>query len=141
MVVLSLAILPIFDLLVTETRRTGDLASHIFATTVTAGIIERFKAEPFEWLAANLPSEAAGQALIQADPLLTPPPGSVPEDYTERLAGYERFVEFQRDSSDPRKGILIAHVVWVSERRRVQEMEMKVILTDLRFPTGKDEPL
>lgn len=136
---LSVCLLPVFDLLLSETRQTGFVSDQAVALALGRSVLERFRVEPIDWLAANLATPEAGAVRIREDPLLTPGLGDgAPADFVETLKQFERQVEFQRDPDDPRKGILRSSVTWTTRQAVARRIEVAVVLADTELAGGRE---
>lgn len=132
--ILSLAIVPMVSLLITETRETRLSRDRIVASHLASNILERFRMEPVETLSVALDTMEAGRDFVASDPLLTPDP--LPEGYKAYLDRFERFALFELDEgAGGRKGTLKAIVRW-SEKGFPRELSMGTVLVDSDFPGG-----
>lgn len=135
--VLVLALLPLVNLSVENTRKTRFNRERSLAFLLATQVLERYRGEPFAALVAGLPNAAAGAAKIEADALLTPPAGSAPAGYLALVAPFDRSVLFEVDAAEPRRGRLRAAVKWQREQTEPGSVELSTVIVDRDFPVGR----
>lgn len=135
--VLVLALLPIINLTVENTRKTRFNRERSIAFLLASQVLERFRGEPFVALKANLADAAAGASKIEADPLLTPAASDAQPGYLALVAPFDRSVVFEPEGSDPRRGKLRALVKWQRDQAEPGSVELSTVVVDRNFPVGR----
>lgn len=124
LLLVSLALIPIFSLIQSGTRQTRFNEEHAIATLLAVQVLERFRGEPLEWLGAELANERGD--LIESDPVLTPPDDPDAAGWRQILAGYRRSVRCVAGERGTR--VLIAKVTWERVKMPPQSVERTLVL-------------
>ena len=124
LLLVSLALIPIFGMIQHGTRQTRFNEEHAVAALLAAQVIERFRGEPLEWIGSNLREEKSEP--IDSDPLLTPRADPDAQGFVKLLEGFRRTVRCEDGPAGTR--ILIARVRWERLRLEPQEVERKLVI-------------
>jgi type II secretory pathway pseudopilin PulG len=135
--VLVLALLPIVNLTIENTRKTRFNRERSLAFLLATQVLERYRGEPFAALKGGLADASAGASKIEADALLTPPASDAPPGYLALVAPFDRSVVFEPEPSEPRKGRLRAVVKWQRDQAEPGSVELSTVVVDRNFPVGR----
>lgn len=125
--ILAVALIPIFSLVNAGTRQVRFNEEHAVATLLASHIIERFRDEPPDWLAANLAGPSPD--VIRDDDLLTPRDEPEASDFVKLLSAFERTVQFEPGPAGESGGTLVARIRWRPPGREPQEVVRKLMVT------------
>jgi hypothetical protein len=135
--VLVLALLPIVNLTVQNTRKTRFNRERSLAHLLATQVLERYRGESFQALKGGMGDAAAGAAKIEADELLTPPQSADTAGYLALIAPFDRSAVLEVDATQPRRGRLKAIVKWQREQTDPGSVELSTVVVDRDFPVGR----
>lgn len=107
-VIMALALIPVASMIISSTRQTRFNEDQALAALLAAQILERYRDEPLDWLAANLREPAPDR--IAGDPALSPRGDVLGQEYMRYVDTFERHVTYV--PKDGATGVLVAEVRW-----------------------------
>lgn len=107
-VIMALALIPVVSMIISSTRQTRFNEDQALAALLAGQLLERYRDEPLDWLAANLHEGAADR--IAGDPVLSPGEDVLGQEYMRHVAAFERRVTYH--AKDGGTGLLVAEVRW-----------------------------
>lgn len=135
LVIISIAIIPIFGLLSENTRQVAFNQDRAVAQMMASHVIERYRYEQFDSLFAKFTTPEVGAATIAADMVLNELVIGIPE-HMERL-----YFKFKREAwfEEIHPGLsakFVCRVTWTNSQRQDKELTMTTIIRNKRYHHG-----
>jgi prepilin-type N-terminal cleavage/methylation domain-containing protein len=132
MIILGLALLPVFSLLTSGMRQAQFNEEQALASFLADQILERYRDASIDWLEEKLAGPDAASKLVEQDPLLTPKNDPLGADFMRVLSTYSRSIAFERRGpakpQPSHSGTLTARVRWQDARRKAHEVVRKLLV-------------